>query len=404
MKKKLLSRIRFIFIWFCIYILVMAFGIFLSLLITYFYQKNMQEIAKSDLSYYLEQNRFDPDVRKNGGNNFIYNTRGNRIAFSSDPNFEKRFDCDSYAKNILPKLQDKDMVYTIFFSPNPTCPIHVTIALPMENNGMFLFIRELDYLKDLLIVMFFSATLLIILSAVYAAFIIRKHKALETMQRKYVDNISHELKSPIASVRALTETMYDGLVPEPEKQKQYCSIMLKELQRLEHTVSYMLELSRIQNHKTACSKSVLTPNEVLGAVIQRYAVLCDDMELDFLCFPSPGSTPLLYTNGDMAARILDILLNNAVKFTSTQGRIRIHFTEKNNKLIVTVKDNGSGIAFEDRPHIFERFYKGDKAHNEKGSGLGLAIASEIAACLDEGIWLQNTSDEGTAFSFTIQKR
>lgn len=100
---------------------------------------------------------------------------------------------------------------------------------------------------------------------------------MEKMQWEYIDNITHKLKSPIASVRALTETMYDGLVQDPDKQQKYCGIILNELNGLEHTVSGMLELSRIQNHQIDCSKSDHTAEEIFKSVIDKHTTLCDDI-------------------------------------------------------------------------------------------------------------------------------
>lgn len=404
MKKKHLSRIQFIFIWLGIYLFVLFFGVALSTGVTYFRNQNMKYIAQTDMEYYIENDRFNASVMINHSNNFVYDSAGTRVASLTTPDMLQYFDFDRYAAKLLPRVQQGETVYTMTFQPHLENHIAIVVAIPMENGGMFLFLKSLSPLKNMLIVLFFSVTLLIILSALYMALVIRKNQAIEKMQREYVDNISHELKSPIASVRALTETMYDGLVKDEEKRRKYCGIMLTELTGLEHTVSSMLELSRIQSHQADCSKTPLSTMDIFNSVIDKYTVLCDDMGLSFSCFPALESYPLLYTNQALAARLLDILLDNAVKFVGIEGSVEVSFKNEFRQMVITVKNNGTVIVPADQPYIFKRFYKSDKAHNEKGSGLGLAIASEIAVCLNEKLWLKKSNASGTEFAFTLQKK
>jgi len=255
----------------------------------------------------------------------------------------------------------------------------------------------------MLLVLFVSATLTVILAVIYTAIIIRKNKETELIQREYIDNISHELKSPIASVRALTETMYDGLVPEEEKRKEYCGIMLNELHNLEHTVTYMLELSRIQSKKIDCQKHKISAPDLFQAVLNKYDALCEEMDVSFTCIPPLNHCPAVYTNQNLAARLMDILLDNAVKFSGEEGSVQITYVSDIKCVTISVINSGRPISPEDQPHIFSRFYKGDKSHNGKGSGLGLAIASEIAVSLDEKLWLRKSDSSGTEFCFTLKK-
>lgn len=405
MKKKSLSRIQFVFIWFCLYIAVILFGLTISVMTAYVRNQNMIQIAQSDMKYYIQNGHFNSGVvTLNNASNFVYAADGTRIASLTTPTIENYFIYNEYSENFLPRIQNHNYVYKMAFNPNLKSHFIIVVALPMEDGGMFLFLRELFSLNTLFTIMFFSVTFSMILAAFFMAFIIRRNKDMEKMQREYVDNISHELKSPIASVRALAETMYDGLVPDEDKRRKYCGIMLNELTGLEHTVSNMLELSRIQSHQTNCRKNTLSSFDIFASIIDKYSVLCDDMGLSFTCSPELGNYPSLHTNKALAARILDILLDNAVKFAGVEGSVSVTFTNEFRQLIITVKNSGSYIAPADQPHIFERFYKGDKAHNEKGSGLGLAIASEIAACLDEKLWLRKSTSSGTEFSFTLQKK
>ncbi len=127
------------------------------------------------------------------------------------------------------------------------------------------------------------------------------------------------------------------------------------------------------------------------------------MGLTFTIEPKLKKCPMLFTNPALMARLLDILLDNAVKFTGVEGHVGIRWPDGLQYTTFFVTDTGNGISPHDQKHIFSRFYKGDKAHNEKGSGLGLSIAHEISICLGEKLWLRKTSDKGTEFAFTICK-
>ena len=104
---------------------------------------------------------------------------------------------------------------------------------------------------------------------------------------------------------------------------------------------------------------------------------------------------------ELASRMLDILLDNAFKFTQANGMIQVILTEQQRHMVVTIRNDGPSIEAADQKHIFERFYQGGKAHDKRGSGLGLAIAKEIAESLNEKLWLEHSVPGDTAFSFTI---
>lgn len=403
MKKKLLSPAGFICVWILIYVVVLVCGSALSVLIVLNNNTDFLSIARRDMNYYTEHGDFNPEVIVNSGNNLIYTSDGEKVDTLLTIERDSDFDYDFYAQKYLAKTQSGETVYTILFNTGLQDDFAIAIAIPMEDGQMFLFLREFSSLKTMLQVLFLSSTLMVILSVIYTALIIRKNREIEQVQREYIDNVSHELKSPIASVRALTETMYDGLVPEEEKRKKYCEIMLNELHSLEHTVSDMLELSRIQSKQIDCQKTTVAASDVFFPILRKYEALCEDMGLSFTWTPSPELWPALYTDKSLAARLTDILLDNAVKFSGDEGSVAIRYSHDLKRITISVINSGRPIPVEDQPHIFSRFYKGDKSHNGKGSGLGLAIAQEIAASLDEKLWLSKSNATGTEFCFSLKK-
>lgn len=400
--KKKSSPAKHFFNWIIIYILVLIACVITCVLVAYISNQVLRPVARYDKEYYLENNgEFNPDVAIHTAYNVIYDSNGNQISFN--PYESQNNDWDEYAQKLIPQVQENGEIYKISINLNAERKFAIIVALPMDDGGMFLFFRSPPFFGKILLLLFVIITALILMIATYTHLLTKMEQKNLKMQRDYVDNITHELKSPISSVKALTETMYDGLIHDEEKKKQYYKIILHEMNGLENTISNMLELSKIQNDQIDCSKATISTCEVFGGIIEKYAALCDNCGMDFSITPNLSNHSIVYTNKSLASRIMDILLDNAVKFAGKDGSIHIKLEDDGNILTITIMDNGSGINPEDQKQIFSRFYKGDKSHNEKGSGLGLAIASEIANCLDEKLWLSSTGPNGTAFSFTIHK-
>ena len=132
----------------------------------------------------------------------------------------------------------------------------------------------------------------------------------------------------------------------------------------------------------------------------RYETLAEEKGIAFTT-DLMANCPYTWANADRVEQILTILLDNAFKFTPTEGRVWIETQVQNQKILVRVKNSGDGIQPEDLPHVFERFYKADKAHTGGGTGLGLSIASEILQRMGESISVSSVPGQTTTFSFTL---
>lgn len=396
------SKVKYCIQWALIYIIVIIIGIAITIVATYFNNTYMQDIASYDYEQYIITGTFNPNVEINGAHNIIYNTQYNvlsKFPGTAETDF-KYYQLD----HIASKINSDGFYYGMQINLLSKHMITVVVAYPLNDNDIFLFYREPPFIIKTIIIICVMMGMVIAMMGIYLYLIMSMAQKNQKMQRDYVDNITHELKSPIASVQALTETMYDGLIQDEERRKRYYKIILNEMKGLENTVSNMLELSKIQNDQIDCSKSKLAAYEVFGDIIEKYAALCDERGMDFSITPEVNMKATVYTNKSLAARIMDILLDNAMKFADRDsGSIQIAFEETSSLLTVTISDNGTGIAPDDQNLIFSRFYKGDKSHNEKGSGLGLAIATEITNSLGEKLWLKYSGTEGTAFAFTVRK-
>jgi len=387
-----------------------------SLLIVRNQNKDLAGIAREHLEFYTENHSFlsyrnaentgnQLSLVSNHSDDLIYTAEGS-LAESSFKNAssvtESSLLYDRYIKKYMTQIRNRETVQFWIVRPTPGSHFEIAVLLTMEDGRIFCHINELYAFNQWLRAAFWVSFLLYFCCALPLSLIVRKSRAVEAIQRNYIDNITHELKSPISAVRVLTETIYDGMVTDENEKKEYCRIMLNELDNLNHTVSEMLELSRIQNEISDCPRRSFPVSDIFDSVVHKYAAVCFDRNIHFVC-ELPEDSLQVYTNRDFARRILDILLDNAVKFCGKEKEIRVTAGETARQISIHVKNSGSAIPPEKQPYIFTRFYQADKSHHEKGSGLGLAIASEISACLKESLWLERSDSSGTEFAFTMQK-
>ena len=226
-------------------------------------------------------------------------------------------------------------------------------------------------------------------------------EGVEESRREFVANVSHELRSPITSIRGFAEGMADGVIPEEEHPK-YLRLLADESRRLSSLVGDLLELSRLEREDAKLNFSVFDMNEMLRRAIIRRMNDLDTKNIETDC-DFDTDPCLVEGDSDRIEEVVINLLDNAIKFTPEGGRIELATGLWDNRVRVTVRDNGIGIAKEDRDRVFDRFFTEDRAHTSgKGTGLGLSICQRIMEMHGQSIRLLDT-EQGTAFAFTLKK-
>ncbi|MGL5329181.1 MAG: sensor histidine kinase [Peptostreptococcaceae bacterium] len=226
-------------------------------------------------------------------------------------------------------------------------------------------------------------------------------KLLEQTRRDYVANVTHELKTPVTSIRAMAEILKDGSLVDKVDKDKYYSMILRESARLESLIKDMLELSRLQSGKESLEKSKVRLNEALLQIIDEFKIISEDLDIDLIIEVDFEKLPKVYTNINRIAQVLVILLDNAFKYTADNGSVTLKITNNKEFVKVSVCDTGIGVEEEDIPFIFDRFYKADKSHSSEGTGIGLSIAWEIMKNLDEKIYYESSEKYQSIFNFTI---
>ena len=228
---------------------------------------------------------------------------------------------------------------------------------------------------------------------------------LEKTRRDYVANISHELRTPLQTLRGLIEPLADGMVKNEEDKLRYYNIILNETLRLSRLIDDMLELSKLQSRTLAFKMFPFDLNSLLSDLTTKFMPVMREAGINFRVSFNTGKLPTVIGNPDRIEQILVILLDNAKKYTPEGGSITLstEYSDIDKKVYVSVIDTGQGIHEYDINHIFDRFFKADRARGKKGTGLGLAIAKELLTYMGETITVQSEYGKGATFTFTLKK-
>lgn len=340
---------------------------------------------------------------------YLYNTQGELLHYI-EPIFIKEGTnpIDLHEKHFSAVLSGKE-IYRLTIAdemPRSIPDIMAVSGIPIQNEGSVVgalfFVKNLVDLPSSLVGYVIYFTIFYWLTVFFFVSTSRKKKQLDKLQQNYIANVTHALKTPIASIRALAEILCDDMEPDPDEQKVYYGMILSETSRQEHMVRDVLELSKLQNNGMDFSKTRLDASTVLQPMLEKYSTLCDCCCITFQVSEEVLRLPTLYTNEACLKQILEILLDNAIKFVPEGGNIWLDASVSINYATLCVRDSGAGIAPDILPHVFDRFFKGNHDFNASGSGLGLAIAKEIAVGLNERIWVESKPNEGSSFYFTLR--
>ena len=228
----------------------------------------------------------------------------------------------------------------------------------------------------------------------------RKLQGVEAGRREFVANVSHELRSPITSIKGFAEGMADGVIPA-EEQPKYLRLVADESKRLSGLIDDLLALSRLERDDAKPEITTFDINEMLRRAVIRRMNDLEAKAIDISCEFETDPCPV-QADSDRIEQVVINLLDNAIKFTPESGKIVLESEVTDGIAKITVRDSGSGVAPEDRNKIFDRFFTADRAHTAgKGTGLGLSICKRIMDMHGQSIRLLDT-EEGAAFQFTLK--
>ena len=226
---------------------------------------------------------------------------------------------------------------------------------------------------------------------------------LESMRRSFVGNVSHELKTPMTTIAGFIDGILDGTIKK-EESDYYLNIVSGEVKRLSRLVNGMLSVSRLESGESVLKKSEFDIYELLCTIIISQEQRIEEKKLDIVGLDLMQPTKL-NADKDLLYQVVYNLVDNAIKFTDDEGEIDFALADDGINITFTITNTGKGIAEDELPFIFERFYKGDKSRSDvkNSTGLGLYIVKTIVSAHKGKISVMSKQNRFTSFKVILPK-
>lgn len=225
-------------------------------------------------------------------------------------------------------------------------------------------------------------------------------KKLENLRREFVANVSHELKTPITSIKGFAETLLDGAKNDEQALDDFLQIISKESNRIETLVFDLLDLSHVEQ-QSEIETEYISLSDIAELTIKNMQTIAESKDITIVNEVTPDI--VIDANNDKVSQVVINLLSNAISYSKESDEVIVRVYKEGNKRILEVEDFGMGISEEDQKHIFERFYRVDKARSRDsgGTGLGLSITKHIMEAHNGRINVISSPNEGSTFRITF---
>ena len=232
---------------------------------------------------------------------------------------------------------------------------------------------------------------------------VKELQKTDELRRNLIANVSHDLRSPLASIQGYVETI---LIKEDklseEKRREYLQVIMNNTQMLRTLVNELFELSKLDAREVEPNKEIFSIAELIQDVVLKLRPRAKSQDVE-LTANVKDNISYVWADIGLIERVLTNLLQNAIDYTNPGDDVAVCLLPNKDHVTIEIRDSGQGIAKEDLPHIFDRFYRGDKSRSlkEGNTGLGLAIAQKILDLHDVDIKVESQTEEGTTFRFNL---
>ena len=227
-------------------------------------------------------------------------------------------------------------------------------------------------------------------------------RELEEARRLLLAAVSHDLRTPLTSLRVVVEALDEGVVEDRETARRYLASARGQLRQLETLIEDLFELSKMDAGALELHRAAVPVTDLIAPATEGLHAQAAEAEVILHAMVAPGLPPV-FADSQRVARVLLNLLGNALRHTPAGGAIAVTAGPDGSFVRISVRDSGTGIAAADLPHVFERFYRGEKSRSRShgGAGLGLAIAHGLVEAHGGRIWAESGPGEGATISFTL---
>jgi len=230
-------------------------------------------------------------------------------------------------------------------------------------------------------------------------------RALEGLRRDLVAWAGHDLRTPLAGVRVLVEALADGMIDDPDTSRRYLQQARKQIDHLSLLIDDLFQVSQLDAGGIPLNLEPASLADLISDTLENFSGLAAQQHIMLSGSAAPEIDPIRM-DVVRIGRVLNNLISNSLRYTQPGGTVSIQAEALAGKVRVTVQDSGEGISANDLPHVFERFYRGEKSRNQAtgGSGLGLAIAKGIIEAHGGQIVVESQQGQGTSFTFWLPKK
>ena len=231
---------------------------------------------------------------------------------------------------------------------------------------------------------------------------VTEDERVEQERREFVSNVSHELRTPLTSLNSYTEALLDGAWKDPVIAPKFLEVTQNETERMIRMVNDLLQLSRVDSKEMSLNRENIDFNEFFNMIIDRFEMNTKDGNLVFHRDIPKQAFPV-WMDKDRMTQVIDNILSNAVKYSPDGGKITCKVERQIRQIVISVKDEGIGIEYDQLDKIFDRFYRVDRARTRElgGTGLGLAITRELIEAHYGRIWANSIEGKGTTIRITL---
>ncbi len=230
----------------------------------------------------------------------------------------------------------------------------------------------------------------------------RKQRELEDLRRDLIAWVGHDLQTPLASIRAVLEALTDGMAEEPETVKRYLHTTQRDVRSLSALIDDLFQMAQLDAGGLPLDRSNSSLTDLISDTLESFSELALRQGISLKGEAATGIDPVLMDT-QRIGRVLNNLISNALRHTPAGGQVEVAARRTGSSVEVSVRDSGEGIRPEDIPHVFERFYRGEKSRSRAtgGAGLGLAIARGIVEAHGGSIRVESVAGRGATFTFTL---
>lgn len=231
----------------------------------------------------------------------------------------------------------------------------------------------------------------------------QEREELEQMRKDLIAWASHDLRTPLTSIRAMIEALHDGVVDDPVMVRRYYSTIRSDIIALNDIIDDLFELAQLDAGGLTLDMARHALADLVSDTLESFEALARDQDVALRGGVAPD-LGLVWMCAPKIGRVLTNLVSNALRYTPTGGMVQVSAVRQNNEIIVTVQDSGPGFAPQDLDRVFEQFYRGEQARSRtagSGAGLGLAIAQGIVTAHNGRIWAENAPEGGAIVGFSL---